>query len=1621
MWRYVAHLFHCATSLNLVAFCLLSLFGSVCAEEHRVNRLSNGSFEDGLSPWGNNISPATTEIVTGDPNGKVRSGRKAVRLRNEKKVWAHFYQSTRHPEGRIYELSFWARAGETVIIAGQPVQPAVEAYVYEYGNPDREGGSKFMQTTRILISQPVTDQWRQFKLRFTNSQALGVRDFSVALGMQGEVVFDDAVLNEINTLREARILYLPFDGSFSAKEARGAKIPEVRGQPKFVEGKQGQAGSFTNNSNLIFDAEHNFDQAEGTLAMWIKPYWPNDDGIPHCFFEVPVGPALLTDGGFVMTKGWSTGVQPNLSYFYNSPGHYHISGFDRFEANEWVHVAFSWSASKNMLQLFRNGELVRIQKFDRIEERPASRGRVLVVGARLGGKSSDKNDKGKFYGQIPRQFGAIGGDGADAALDELMVFNRILTAAEVSRLVGTKVKQTVDVGPREAAHVNRIEARLETPHLKFASPLAGGPINAFFVGAVQGSGACRDVVELAQRMDVDFSATTTWYPWMLGYAPAYLRVWQDTSVSEKADEIMARLAENPEVIVIANVIYSKLPRNVHDSILGRVRAGAGLVVTAPRGLPAEFEPGPPAYKGDDGLHAAAQQELLITAPLDGLPEFFPDEDLSPSERGTAGVRTYRVGKGRVVVIRWEPDEAVEGEGWEGLAPLAAGGRWTRQYEHRYNYHLGLFGTALRWAAGRDPRAKWTRLPDDGQRFQHAQLPVQLPAINTSWHGKSGKTATFSVTIRDPLGREESQVEDVVQLNEGLNALPLTLPRLMHGLHFLELLLSTDDGVENWATVSFHIAGPENITAITTRQEHYERGEMVQGDVRFAGPTKVPAALNLRLRDTNGRVYNRIRVPVPVGSNTSPFEIAADRPTTLASYVEADLVRDGQVIAAADTVVFVPKRNPQEYLSVLWCDIVNGGVGQVALRQARAAGFNAVYHWAGQCGDFHNDAMADLMPVQYCTRITLRPDTRGWPQGFIGDGRLDPKFQEFLKRLQQGVQASKPLGPPYYTLGDENHFQFGFGYSPYEIIAFHQFLERRYGTIERLNEEYVANYRSFEEVPRYQEAKAIEQNLIPALIDHRLGTDDEWANYHRDMVDAIREVDPQARVGAEGSEAGDMERMLRGVQLWGPYGDDVQLRSLASKDHLASHWDAGPTEGSAGVEDCTKLWSWLIGGFVNYYQFFCALHVDGAMFNVDYSYRPYFAKRLPELKRIFAGPAPMMKGAHVTSDAMIAVHWSRESEHASLALKSLGTTQSSRSNLVKSLQWINRDFRYITSNQMVAGGLETPQAKILFLPATYAISREAAARIVAFVEQGGTVIADFLPPLNEYGRQLPEGQLDELFGATCAGKSNPVAVDDLAIDVTLDGQSLLLVCPRTVAHADLRTTTAESLASADQVPLFLVNQVGRGKAILLNFDLARCSRAQRARFVDSLLHLGNTEPRYRLTAPPKTQFSVLRRGDTSFLGVIFPQDTTGNNLIAWNEPAHVYDVRSGKYLGKKKEIPINVTQSSELVHLFALEKSPVTAIQIQPGGSFALGKTLTFQLAIRFLRPTQALSDRLVRIDLTDPQGKSVRHYRTFVTLDGTDGNFEIPFAENDLPGRWTVTATDVATGVSSETAVILED
>jgi hypothetical protein len=1188
----------------------------------------------------------------------------------------------------------------------------------------------------------------------------------------------------------------------------------------------------------------------------------------------------------------------------------------------------------------------------------------------------------------------------------------------------------------EASHVNKIEALLETPHLRLGRPSAAGPIKTLFFVAIQASCGTRDVVEMAQRFDIDFSNYTLWHPTTFAWTDInQYGAFEGVSLAEKTADALEKLAADNDVTVLGNVAFSSLPITVRSRILTRVRDGMGLVVVSPHDLPEEYQ---------QVEAAGAREEILTGVPLAGLPEFFPGTDLSLQERAAHGVNGYEVGKGRIAVIRWSLDKPPDGGGvapapamkpWTGkeliydyLSPHRPlhPARWTRQYEHRYNYHLSLAAKAIQWAAKKSPRATWSRLPEDGIRIPHVALPDDGHSIEVTWAGESDQTATLSAAIRDPLGHVQWSSKQALTLAPGANEIPLSLPRLSHGLQYLDLGLSTGHGVENWATVSMFVEGPEEIVSLITDSEYCERGENARGTASFSKAIPARARLDVSARDTNGRVYNRISMDVPAGATDAVFDLALDRPTTIATYLEAELVRGGEVLSFADAIVFVPKRDFRGFLSVLWCNVWNEGIGQVALRQARKAGFNAVYHWANSVGDFENGAMADMMPTIYATHIALRPDERGWVTGIPGNGRLDPVFRDWVDNtFINECKAAMPLAPPYYSLGDENHFQHGFGFSPYGMKAYRQFLERRYGTIGRLNETYGATYKNFEVVPRLRDAEAMAQGSIPALIDHRLGTDDDWAGYHHDLAREVRKHDPDARVGAEGSLPGNLERMLEGVQFWAPYsagkGKNALKRSLISRDVPTSHWWGGV---GSGARDAAVLWTWLMRGLANFNQWFCTQHVDGAMLNPDYSFRPFMENLLPDIREIMAGPGLLLRDARVVSDREIVLHFSRESEHAALALNDLANRQDAEKCVLQNLNMLGRDYRYVSSRQITEGKLITPRAKILFLPSTHTLSGEAAGGIREFVEAGGWVVADFLPALDEFGRRLPEGRLDSLFGVTRAGEPSPIEIDDPGIDTEINGRRLHFNCGQTIADASVKAADAEPMARHGEVPLLLINRHGAGRTLLLNIDLSRCADADGPGFIDALLRAAGAEPEYRLDGPATSEFSVMQRGDMTLLGVVLPAldplDPRQEAIVSWDEHMHVYDVRAGKYLGHLNRIEIEVQGTPRREHLFTLQPIPLTGVELQCSGETARGESLALLVELQFEGAPAAI-DRPVRIDVRDPDGEPVMHYRDFLTLTEARGEALIPFAYNDKPGPWTLTVTDIATGVSATRTILVRE
>jgi len=418
---------------------------------------------------------------------------------------------------------------------------------------------------------------------------------------------------------------------------------------------------------------------------------------------------------------------------------------------------------------------------------------------------------------------------------------------------------------------------------------------------------------------------------------------------------------------------------------------------------------------------------------------------------------------------------------------------------------------------------------------------------------------------------------------------------------------------------------------------------------------------------------------------------------------------------------------------------------------------------------------------------------------------------------------------------------------------------------------------------------------------------------------------------------------------------------------------------------------------------------------------------------------LLAGASVITDRDVVVHYSRPSWHASQALGKLASTSSSEKTLFNALTGMGQDFRYASARLIAAGELQEPRAKLLFLPASYCLSEAEAEGIAAFVREGGTVLADVMPGvLNEFGRRLPNGQLDAVFGATCGGTTQPERLEDLVVAGDLWGQSVSLGLGMGFCDAAVRLAGGTALETVEDVPILIRNDHGRGRAILLNFDIARAPKAMAAQLVQAVLAAAEVKPEYRLEGVTELReprggggaqmtrnvISALRRGDVTLVGAVLPgEDVDEQVRISWDGSMHTYNVRTGDYLGKVDHVDLTPWPPTEYgeraqVHLLSLHAEPLRGITVTAADSVAPGDTLPVAIALD-LGATDP-KGRLLRIEVIDPAGANRVNLRRFLTLESATANAGIPFAFNDVLGRWTVRVTDLATGVHQDQTVELQ-
>jgi len=674
----------------------------------------------------------------------------------------------------------------------------------------------------------------------------------------------------------------------------------------------------------------------------------------------------------------------------------------------------------------------------------------------------------------------------------------------------------------------------------------------------------------------------------------------------------------------------------------------------------------------------------------------------------------------------------------------------------------------------------------------------------------------------------------------------------------------------------------------------------------------------------------------------------------------------------------------------------------------------------------------------------------------------------------------------YVLGDD--FSIGENWTPAALEYLADWLKSRYGDISLLNSAWGTDYTDFSKVQpisqtdaaaRAETADKPDYSGFCHWVDLQLAREDLLNEFIKRLKEAIREVDPQTPLAIQntinyprpgtGFNYWNMAGVFDNVgTYWHPITHDV-YRSARAKGSRQSIYS-----GSYGVYCYEPYYAmemcpwWSVFNNINTLNYWIGVPWNNfpGMLAPDLGPLHGYKKSMEGMQELKAGIAKMLFNAERQNDG-IAVVYSQGSINASAVLASRPLPKPTQWNGVES--WSGGDdhvymntwegltnllkdvgLNYdVVSDELVADGyLVRNNVKMLVLPLTLRITDAMAQGIRDFVRNGGVVLADFAPGVfNGHMRPDAPGVLADVFGIEYNGGLPAMGLEEANLaesareklgkdaNVAFEDKSSLGVY---LSSTNLTTRGATALASNSKgTPLLMVNEYGKGKAILFNM-MARDYQIWRVlgeempfrQSVAAILKWAGMTPRIecRVNAgtlgirPLQATWKVRFVDDkTEYVGILRDFALRCDERIAMSDlrahptkidfgrEAHVYDVRKGIYRGYRQEI-------DEMIHparaiLYALLPYRVERLDAQVAH---ISKTGMVNLTARLITADGSVPGRhTIRVQVTDPTGMLRREYNRNCLVNG--GALELPLllGYDPSPGVWKVEVRDIASGARS--------
>lgn len=1156
---------------------------------------------------------------------------------------------------------------------------------------------------------------------------------------------------------------------------------------------------------------------------------------------------------------------------------------------------------------------------------------------------------------------------------------------------------------KEVDFDNSLQTSLVTPHYDWGANYVGGPIKALFfvyTGSYDGTWAdegtrLREVVELGQRFDLKADAI---------YYGGSGTKWDFHGNALGAQRAERLLSKHYQLYVIAGFPLEKLPAKMQYEILSNVAKGAGLLCCGP---------------GSEFMND--KRKLALPAALaNALPTI---DAKNISDWATA----YKLGKGRGAWLKY-PSQA--------LMP-------TKQFSyralHEVDYWMLLVGRAAQWAAGLNSDLQlWAVL---GKQPAHAPvLGGKVGEVVVSTESLNAAGGILSLHLVRPDDGMTVKLPDVQVAPAGGKpvAVPISIPKLRAGEYYLNAVVKSRRGTESCGAGNIVVESPYGVDAVSVNGTYVERGDTLSGKATLRGTPPAKSVLQLRFRDNYDRVLQQQVVPVKAGQAEYPFSYKPDQFATILMRVDGVLLDGGDEIEMKQASFTVPKRRHGVMNFTMW-DTPQDPLGYYVWEQLKDAGYNISLITSFNERPTPEVLKAcDITVAPYSTRILDPKDENGIMKPVCWNH--EPAVSEYVQKIVDNQKHHREAGVFVYSLGDEG-VTLGCCVSPACIAAYRTWLQGQYATIEKLNDSWGTTYRAFDEVDLLDHKDNMEtasqRTNFPRWYDRQAFARFNLAKFSGRFGDAYSKMDPLAKTGFEGTGGfgDDYDSIMGYNNFYGPYpsiGDDV-LRSAYPRERIRSNW-MGYSKTSDALSDAAwrmvmknmdSVWYWMWSGIGSFWGYV----------RPTFDYWDATADVTNEMKPVREGLGDLLLQSKMT-DSGIAVFYSLPSALASSLenTKDFTTAESDHQTWTQLTYDLGLDFRYVTDKMLNDGALKQGGFKALWLPLTQAMSPEQAQIIRQFVQDGGTVIADVRPAVyNEHCKPLDQGLLDDVFGIKRTGRGKSV-VGAAAIKASLGGKKLDVNLAGSKLDPETQVAGAQALSQADKTPLLLVNKVGKGQAILLNFTVTlpksdEPQADQVRQLLRAIYDAAGVKGVVGITAPggaplPMSESRVWRNGDALVVGSwqqmrnawFAPKGGTTAGApaaarITLPAPAHVYDLRAHKYLGKVSSADTKLRWGR--ANFFAAMPYRIGPTQISLSSANPKpGQPLTATITVAV--PAKSTEKQAVYVEVIDPAGNKPQWGRQPVMLPGGKGSVQLLPAFNDKPGKWTVRATELFSGQSGQ-------